>query len=1025
MSTEVTTTTTTDDDDTTNCDNTTEKTEDAVGEEQTKEAEEEGDKKEEVGDDPVVDPAAVTIQQQNNNIPFKVDLDASEPEKRCSAENALKDPPKQSWLLRLFESKLFDMTIAITYLYNSKESGVLSYLGNRLFSFPPEDVDYFLPQLIVLYVHNANIAEAIYPYLVSRCRTSVYTSLHIIWLLNAFCPDIASISSTTSGHVRKPKSHGAKLRNLILSEELRVHSSNSTAAAAGKRSASEKSASAAASQQQARRPCHPALSAGLSKSSSPTAAHHPHHRTHYRSFSDATCSPALALNGSNSSNGGSNGLSTLCPNGQRSNGATLRLPTSNPNAFHLLSPHHHPHHPSHRRTSVVCLEKALGDLSSGHAFDNGCTCFLEQCHHHHLQHLNNSTLTGDQQQQSSTPPPPPPPPQTDAELCLTVDCHCGAPRIKPQYEFIRCLMNIGLRMQAVPSKEVRSQLLISELTKLNLNLPARVWMPINDRSHMVVRVPPHAAVLLNSKDKAPYLIYLEVVHCEDIERSLVPARQGLGSSVNSLNGSSSNIHFENGGHNYGGGGQHLHQQYQQQLLMRQTKSEENLVEYSFNSEVQSNSDGSNHSINQVGAEAEANASAAAAATTTAAVPPPKRNSFNVIPTTNGGDNGSGSGNGSVSGNGGVGHLDDEEALSRQYSAFTIYRLRRQAAGDTISQFSTESATSTEGGGGGGSIFVAAGDIRRRLEESLSSSKSTNVVRYCPEDPSASALKEPWEGKVARIRDASPYGHLPSWSLSAAIVKCGDDLRQEMLAYQVLETLARIWTAERVPLWLKPYRILVTSADSGIIEPVLNSISLHQVKKHCTTSLLDYFVKEFGGSLTSEEFLTAQKNFVQSCAAYCIVSYLIQVKDRHNGNILLDHEGHLIHIDFGFILSNSPRNLGFENSPFKLTQEFIDVMGGHGSDMFEYFKILILQGLVAARKHSDRLVSLIEILITSPSMASCFSNTAFILRSLRERFHMNLTEEQLQQHVDSLVEASMHSLTTKIYDNFQYFTNGIF
>ena len=33
-------------------------------------------------------------------------------------------PAKQSWLLRLFESKLFDMTIAITYLYNSKESGL-------------------------------------------------------------------------------------------------------------------------------------------------------------------------------------------------------------------------------------------------------------------------------------------------------------------------------------------------------------------------------------------------------------------------------------------------------------------------------------------------------------------------------------------------------------------------------------------------------------------------------------------------------------------------------------------------------------------------------------------------------------------------------------------------------------------------------------------------------------------------------------------------------------------------------------
>lgn len=48
--------------------------------------------------------------------------------------------------------------------------------------------------------------------------------------------------------------------------------------------------------------------------------------------------------------------------------------------------------------------------------------------------------------------------------------------------------------------------------------------------------------------------------------------------------------------------------------------------------------------------------------------------------------------------------------------------------------------------------------------------------------------------------------------------------------------------------------------------------------------------------------------------------------RHNGNIMMTHEGQVIHIDFGFLLSSSPRNLGWETAPFKLTQEYADVCG---------------------------------------------------------------------------------------------------
>jgi len=88
----------------------------------------------------------------------------------------------------------------------------------------------------------------------------------------------------------------------------------------------------------------------------------------------------------------------------------------------------------------------------------------------------------------------------------------------------------------------------------------------------------------------------------------------------------------------------------------------------------------------------------------------------------------------------------------------------------------------------------------------------------------------------------------------------------------------------------------------------------------------------------------------------LITYLLQIKDRHNGNILLDREGHLVHIDFGFMLSNSPGNLGFEAAPFKLPLEYVEVLGGVDSEHFREFKKLFKDGFEAARKHCDRIVS---------------------------------------------------------------------
>ena len=100
--------------------------------------------------------------------------------------------------------------------------------------------------------------------------------------------------------------------------------------------------------------------------------------------------------------------------------------------------------------------------------------------------------------------------------------------------------------------------------------------------------------------------------------------------------------------------------------------------------------------------------------------------------------------------------------------------------------------------------------------------------------------------------------------------------------------------------------LSLSLTSGLIEAIPDTVSLDALKKKDSqyTTLSDFFERFFGieGSLT---FTTARDRFISSLAGYSIICYILNLKDRHNGNILLDIEGHIIHIDYGFVLGNVP------------------------------------------------------------------------------------------------------------------------
>ncbi|EIW85170.1 kinase-like protein [Coniophora puteana RWD-64-598 SS2] len=332
----------------------------------------------------------------------------------------------------------------------------------------------------------------------------------------------------------------------------------------------------------------------------------------------------------------------------------------------------------------------------------------------------------------------------------------------------------------------------------------------------------------------------------------------------------------------------------------------------------------------------------------------------------------------------------------------------------------------------GEGLMRIGDLRG----SMKTAEDEDIVKreLNRDDPSAVVFSESWAAKKSRVRHGSPYGHLANWDCVSVIVKTGADLRQEQLAVQLIQEFDNIWREENCQCWVRYFRILITGASSGLVETITDAVSIHSIKKaeyarrlaegrFGYVTLLDHFKTAYGDA-NSAKFVRAQRNFAKSMAGYSVITYLLQIKDRHNGNILLDREGHVVHIDFGFMLSNSPGNIGFEAAPFKLPPEYVEVLGGIDGEPFAEFKRLFREGFEAARKHCDRIITLVELMQKDSSMP-CFA--AFgeqTANQLRDRFQPALTHSLVGEHVDRLIDSSLGSNWTRLYDSYQYYSQSI-
>jgi hypothetical protein len=277
---------------------------------------------------------------------------------------------------------------------------------------------------------------------------------------------------------------------------------------------------------------------------------------------------------------------------------------------------------------------------------------------------------------------------------------------------------------------------------------------------------------------------------------------------------------------------------------------------------------------------------------------------------------------------------------------------------------------------------------------------------------------------AKIDDAEYW---PAYDLRAFIVKTNDDLRQEICCVQLMQIFKEIFDHFGLSnmLFLKPYRILCTGYNTGIVEVLADSISLDGLKKTPGfTTLINYFNKTYNTS--AERLLLAKYNFMASLAAYSLFSYILLIKDRHNGNLLIDSEGHILHIDFGFLLSIAPGgSFSMETAPFKLTEEMVELLGGLDSPLFGEFVTAFTKGFIALQANCENILSAINMLSIN-STFPCFQNKPVpqILEKLKARFRSELSVKDAVKHCLDLITNSYGHYGTRQYDTFQYYTNGI-
>ena len=242
----------------------------------------------------------------------------------------------------------------------------------------------------------------------------------------------------------------------------------------------------------------------------------------------------------------------------------------------------------------------------------------------------------------------------------------------------------------------------------------------------------------------------------------------------------------------------------------------------------------------------------------------------------------------------------------------------------------------------------------------------------------------------------------------------------MLDLQVIAQFKNIFMSIGLDVYLDPYRVTATAPGCGVIDVVPNATSRDEMGRAKINDLPDFFRTRYGAEDTVT-YQRARLNFIQSMAAYSVVCHILQIRDRHNGNIMIDGEGHLVHIDFGFLFDIGPGGMRFEPYSFKLSMEMVAVMGGPDSPGFRMFEQLVVKAYLACRPFTEEIVTTCALMLGT-DLPSFKGSPTF--DRLRDRFKPNLSEREAAKHAQWLVKDAYGNRRAVFYDLIQEKQNHI-